>query len=193
MDLYFDFNVHKVWTISVGNLRCDQYSINTYYNLVKLIPIEWQLILMSDGSFTQNLISLTGNIIQVKIVSQSMYKLDNYNKKIREIWLIDQSYNKLAFAQSIWPKYDDELDYTLTQSKKPIGQSFVESQADIYRDIHEIYCGYCKNLDNEFQFDDIVWGRKYTIYSNNKPLTTIHEIFSPQIIDFFVPFIPYKI
>lgn len=189
MNLYYDYNVHKVWKVRLNNLKGSPYNKHTYYKLIKFIPVEWQLILMSDGSFTQNLISLTGHSIKLNIVSNSIYQLDKNNSKIREIWLIDQYYNKLAFAQSIWPKYDNQISYAFTNSNKPIGQTLFESQTDVYKDIHEIYCGYCTNLDHQFQFDDVIWGRKYTMYSNKEPLTTIHEIFSPKIIDFFRPYI----
>ena len=68
---------------------------------------------------------------------------------------------------------------------KPIGQSLIESRIDIYKDIHEIYYGYCQHLENRFQINEPTWGRKYTIYCENRPLTTIQEIFSPQIVEFF--------
>lgn len=68
---------------------------------------------------------------------------------------------------------------------KPIGQFLIESQADIYKDIHEIYFGYSKNLENQFNSKGPIWGRKYTLYYHQEYLATIQEFFSPYLINFF--------
>ena len=142
---------------------------------------------MSDGSYTQNLISLTGEIIHLNIVFESKYYTLNNNSHIREIWLTDSSYKKLAFAQSIWPLYNKTQNNILKLNNQTIGQLLIESKIDIYKDIHEIYYGYCIYLEEQLSINEPIWGRKYTIYYNKKPLTTIQETFSPNIIDFFIP------
>lgn len=59
----------------------NNYEINNqpyYYNV---IPKAWQLILISDGSFTKTLTSLTGQKTQIDILSQYTHKLINSKKK----------------------------------------------------------------------------------------------------------------
>ena len=167
----------KLWTLSTEK--------DLDNNKVKeIIPTEWQLILMSDGSFTQHLNSLTGKIINLNIVNNFVYKHYNVKHIVREVWLKDHEYNKLTFAKSIWPLCTYKTLYTSILRSKPIGQSLIESKIDMYKDIHEIYYGYCKYLAQTLKITEPTWGRKYTIYSQNKPLATIHEIFSPRIINF---------
>lgn len=178
------YKFQKIWSIPIGKFSKNIHSIN--YNLKEFIPKEWQLILMSDGSFTQNLISLTGKIISLSIISQSIYYPLNSKSCIREIWLVDSLCRKLAFAQSIWPKYNKNENNIFKPNNQTIGQLLIESKVDIHKDIHEIYYGYCTYLEKHLSINEPTWGRKYTIYYNNRPLTTIQEIFSPSIINFFI-------
>ena len=149
------------------------------------LPIVWDLLLKSDGSFTQNLNSLTGQIIQVEILSlYNNFKICN-NCTIREVWIKDQQGNKLAFAKSLWPnKIQNKLLVNLPVNQ-PIGQSLIQFKIDIYKDIHEIYYGYCQYLEENFHHKGPMWGRKYTLYYEDKQVATIQEIFSPQILKLF--------
>nr|AOM64568.1 hypothetical protein Riqu_089 [Riquetophycus sp.] len=180
MNAHYKFK--KIWTISLNN-------INNKQNIAKhnYIPLKWQLLLTSDGSFTQNLTSLTGNTINLNIISTFIYKSFKYTNHIREVCLQDTIYQNLAFAKSTWPIYkNNKITEIKKLHKKPVGQVLIESKIDIYKDIDEIYYGYCEHLENQFQIDEPIWGRKYTIYYKNYPLTTIQEIFSPNIVNFFV-------
>ena len=185
MDLHNDYRFYKIWSISVNNNITKQNHKHITYELINSIPIELQLILMSDGSFTQNLISLTGNIINLNIIFKSTHKILNSSNHVREILLTDTTCKPLAFAQSIWPKYDNRIQYSAILKNQPIGQSFIESKVEIYKEMHEIYYGYCTLLEKKFFSDGPIWGRKYTIYHKQKPLTVIQEIFSPEIINLF--------
>ena len=158
----------------------------TNYYLDRLVPIEWQLILTSDGSLTQTLHSLTGQLIQTQILSQYRYRLINEinNNNIREIWLEDYKYNKLIFAKSLSNLYSNNRIKIQFPKYKPLGQLLIEFQSDIYKDIHEIYSGYCTYLEHKFNCYGPIWGRKYSIYYQKIRLTTIQEFFSPQIIKF---------
>lgn len=53
---------------------------NSYY-LNNLIPKEWQLILLNDGSFTKTLTSLTGQKTNIHILGEYTYKLISNKKK----------------------------------------------------------------------------------------------------------------
>lgn len=159
---------------------------NTNYTLKNLIPIEWQLILLSDGSFTQNLNSLTGKRIKIEVISLNSIKRikSKNNITIREIWIKDNKDKKLAFAKSLWPVINSPSNIKLPKNQS-IGQSLIEFKVDIYKDIHEIYYGYCGYLEKKFNYNGPTWGRKYTLYYKKKHLATIQEIFSPQITNFF--------
>lgn len=166
-------NFHKHLILQVQN--------TPYYYFNYYIPKEWQLILMNDGSLTQSLISLTGQLVNLKIIRQYNYKLTNSLYKKRQIWLEDYQSNKLAFAQSLWPlPKNDQLS-----NHKPIGQSLIKYQFDIYKDIHEICYGYCEHLETMFNYKGPIWGRKYTIYHQKTRLVTLQEVFSPEVINLF--------
>nr|YP_009397179.1 hypothetical protein [Thuretia quercifolia]ARW66365.1 hypothetical protein [Thuretia quercifolia] len=112
-------------------------------------------------------------------------KSNTYNKNIRSIWLENSLYTKLMFAKSIWKfKYYNEIDTKITNNK-PIGKSIILLQIDILKEIHEINYGYCKYLEDKFQTNIPIWGRKYTLYYNNKSYVTVQEFFSPYIKNFF--------
>nr|YP_009294485.1 hypothetical protein Aspa_089 [Asparagopsis taxiformis]AOM65968.1 hypothetical protein Aspa_089 [Asparagopsis taxiformis] len=173
------------------------YSFNQFQNLLMfskkriyvtnpiisyLIPMEWYLILMSDGSFTQHLYTLTDTKIKTNlIINFNNNKYINYKKLyLREIWLENSSKEKLAFAKSIWNLNNlYEIKFPL---HKPIGQSFIDLKIDIHQEINQIFYGYSNNLNKKFQDQHILWGRQYTIYSKKQPLVTIEEYFSPKII-----------
>lgn len=140
---------------------------------------------MSDGSFTQHLYSLTGVSIKANIISENNNNRYQHYKQthIREIWLEDVFKYKLAFAKSIWNL--NNLYNIKLPLEKPIGQSLIELKIDIHKEIHEIYYGYSYYLNNQFNNEHAIWGRKYTIYSNKKPIVTIQEYFSPYIIHLF--------
>jgi len=179
-------HINYFYNIDVSILSTYQIdNNNTSYKLLqKIIPIEWHLILMSDGSFTQNLHSLTGKLIKIKIIWQTKNKyISDKNIYLREIWLEDESEYKLTFAQSVWHKND--YPNILLPLHKPVGQSLIQLEKDIYKDIHEIYYGYSHYLNNAFHSNKAIWGRKYTIYSNTKPIATIKEFFSPHLIKLF--------
>nr|YP_009295376.1 hypothetical chloroplast RF21 [Dasya binghamiae]AOH77388.1 hypothetical chloroplast RF21 [Dasya binghamiae] len=154
-------------------------------NSCKFIPIEWQLILANEGSFTQILNSLSGKKIHINMLQKNHYTSKNMNKHIRCIWLENSIYTKFIFARSIWIfTYLDTID-NIIQANKPIGNSLINSQVDTYKNIHEIYYGYSKDLEQKFQNHQPLWGRKYTLYYKNKSSVTIQEFFSPYIINFF--------
>ena len=150
MDLHNDYRFYKIWSLSIKHPRKQQHNKYITYQLINSIPIELQLILMSDGSFTQNLISLTGRMIDLNVVFKSTHKILNHSNHVREILLTDTAYKPLAFAQSVWPKYENETQHSATFKNQPVGQSFIESKIEIYKEMHEIYYGYCTLLEQKF-------------------------------------------
>lgn len=172
-----DYSFKKFWSISIKQESNDK--------LRDILPIEWQLILMSDGSFTQHLNSLTGSIINLYIINNFTYTYCNMSYNVREVWLQDNQYKDLTFAKSVWPLYKNDIQYISIYQNKPIGQLLIESKLDIYKDINEIYYGCCRYLEKKLRIIEPTWGRKYTVYYKSKPLITINEIFSPKVIRCF--------
>nr|YP_010485089.1 hypothetical protein Ycf21 [Hypnea cervicornis]UVW80783.1 hypothetical protein Ycf21 [Hypnea cervicornis] len=59
----------------------DSYKINNNSYINKLIPKVWQLILINDGSFTKHLTSLTGQEINIDVLSKYKNRIINSKKK----------------------------------------------------------------------------------------------------------------
>nr|YP_009295835.1 hypothetical protein Schim_089 [Schimmelmannia schousboei]AOM64770.1 hypothetical protein Schim_089 [Schimmelmannia schousboei] len=175
MNIYTFYTFHFIFSLPVNK----NYS---YKNLSSIIPTEWQLILMNDGSFTQNLHSLTGKHININISQTLNARSNNKKKNRRVIWLEDEINNKFISARSLWILQSNNNQYIKTN--KPVGQSFIESKADIYKEINEIYYGYCTYLEQKFNSKNPIWGRKYTLYYNQQSYAIIQEFFSPQLINF---------
>jgi len=150
--------------------------------LLRTIPNEWLFILMNTGSFTKNLNSLTNTDIHIDISQKynyQTYKLSN----IRTVWLKKKN-NKFAFAQSRWIINNSNYESFQILTNKPVGESFIINEIDLHKNIEEIYCGHCYNLEKYFESKKPIWGRKYTVLNKNKSLTTIQEYFSPQLTNF---------
>lgn len=158
-----------------------------YFEQLKLssIPHEWQIILINEGSFTQNLNYISGN--KIKITMQQKYNYNFYNNEInniRYVWLENSIYTKLTFARSLWIfKYKDNLYHQL-KINKPIGSLLINNEKDIYKNVYEIYYGYCQFIEKYFEINQPIWGRKSILHSNDKAYANIQEFFSPHIIKF---------
>ena len=157
-----------------------------FYRLSHLIPIQWQIILLNDGSLTEVL-----NYLNEKQITFNMFQKNNYainnNRYLRYIWMEDNIYTKMMFAESLWQfkyinnnKEEDTLKYNI-----PIGKLIINTKVDIYKKIHEIYYGYSIKLENKLNYHQPIWGRKYTLYYKNQLFITIKEFFSPGIINYF--------
>nr|YP_009500331.1 hypothetical protein [Gracilariopsis heteroclada]AXE43493.1 hypothetical protein [Gracilariopsis heteroclada] len=156
------------------------------FNIEKnaLIPNKWKLLLMNDGSFTQNLNSLTNEqITTLQAYTENQYLIKK--RKIRNIYLTNNSNQYLAFARSYWILNINHQIHNNLINNQPVGQLFINHQTDIYKDIHEIYYVHSAFLENTFKSLGPVWGRKYTIYYRYKPIITLQEFFSPYLINFF--------
>nr|QCI06382.1 hypothetical protein [Dictyurus purpurascens] len=172
------YTFHKFHSVFILPIKKNNYLRKKLLNIIKL---EWKLILINEGSLTQVLHSLSGNKLKIQMFQKS----NKYYKNIRSIWLEDSLYTKLIFARSMWMyKYINEINNKI-KNKKPLGKSIIISQIDILRKIHEINYGYCQYLEYKFQSNIPIWGRKYTLYYNNKAYITVQEFFSPYIANFF--------
>lgn len=151
---------------------------------IRFIPTEWRLILLNSGSFTQNLNSLTGYKVKAcmaKIKNKQIIK----QQKLRSVYLANYWGEKLAFARSLWEIEIEHKTNIILIGDKPMGQSLIEHQTDIYKDVHEIYWTYSACLEHKFKSVGPIWGRKYTLYCQDRPFVTIQEFFSPCLINLF--------
>ena len=153
--------------------------------LPESIIIQVKLILVNDGSHTRTIQYITSQTTNIQIAQNYYKKSTKISRQIRCVWLETSIYTKLTFARSLWTILSNNIDIKTIQKKSPIGQSFIENKIDIYKDLHEIYYGYCKDFEKTLKFKKPIWGRKYTLYYKNQSHITIQEFFSPNVIDFF--------
>nr|AYR06329.1 hypothetical protein [Renouxia sp.] len=151
------------------------------------IPITWRLIIIGQGSFTQNLNSITGEKIYVELVSQKV-KINRLNPltnhTIRRVWIKNKQGNKLAFAESYWNQ-SDRFFANLT-SEQPIGKSLIEFETDFYKEIQQIEYGHSYLLEKAFRTQEPIWSRKYSIWHDSRPIATIREFFSNELIKYLI-------
>lgn len=177
MNICFHSSFYPIYTIQYDQIRYQQKQIDKY------IPKKWQFILTNTGSFTQNLNSLF--IDKITIEMRQKYQYSNQKKllNIRNTWLVKNHKTLTTFAKSIWSINNKYTIYSKILDKKPIGYSLIDSEIDIHKHLQEIYCGYSKNLENSFQQQNIIWGRKYKVHYPNNSFVIMKEYFMPQIIE----------
>ncbi|KAK9908334.1 hypothetical protein WJX75_006252 [Coccomyxa subellipsoidea] len=91
----------------------------------------------------------------------------------------------LVCATSWWNT--DEIARYLGQTQKPIWINLSVNRTELYREITQVYCGHSPDLERRFGQKGPFWGREYIFWHDGKPLTLIHEIFSPALEDYLGP------
>lgn len=177
--IYIHQVFHYIFILPIHKI---QNKLNVF---IKFIPIKWQLILMNDGSFTQNLYYINNIPIDIQICQKKNYEPNTSYRNIRCIWLKNCLYTKLIFARSLWKFSNLNLLNNHILREKPVGLSLIKTKLDIYKEFHEIYYGYCQLLEKKLNIYQPIWGRKYTVYYYSNSYATIQEFFSPDIISFF--------
>ena len=165
-----DSNINFV-TLWKSNINHNGQNLN-------LIPLEYQLIVTSNGSLTQNLNCITTKNINILLVKQKTiehYHKDNKNNILREVWLQDEENNKLVFAQSFWKKCI-QICQSL-QKTQGIGKLLIESEIDIYKEMKEISYGYLFDLELMFETQKLIWSRQYISWHKQEELTIVKEFF----------------
>lgn len=159
---------------------------NQIYNNTS-IPAIWKPILLGDGSFTRHCQILTYKTISIDHIYTYVYSKDKeqaISKPFinRKVWIGTSISRKLILASSWWTIEEYETIYKYPS--QAIGAFFIQSELDIYRDIHEIFLGYSLELEQLFASKGPFWGRYYTLFHKGKPLSIIYEIFSPSLENF---------
>lgn len=176
--MYFNSYFHPVYTIRYNQIKNQQKQIDRY------IPPKWQFILTNSGSFTQNLNSLFKDKITIEMRQKYQYNSQKKLLNIRNTWLIKNNITLTTFAQSIWSINNNYNLYNKILNKQPIGYSLIDTEIDIHKHLQEIYCGYSNTLEESFEQQNIIWGRKYKVYYPNKSFVIMKEYFMPQIIEY---------
>lgn len=177
------------WHSLLVRWRSESHHIQEGLPQIRLAP-SWQLLLLSDGSTTRHLQLLTGEPIEVDLIEMSEIGCDrdhapNLIDEIeaprlrRQVWLRTQSGERLAYATSWWEA--NQVDEYLRNRAQPVWASLAELRTELYRDIREVVYGDSRSLEQEFGDKGPFWGRYYIFWHNQRPLTLIHEIFSPKI------------
>ena len=73
------------------------------------------------------------------------------------------------------------MDEFLKDKDKPIWVSLSEGQVEIYREIQFVHQGHNKDLQELFQCEGPLFGRRYIFWHQSKPLCLIYEVFSPKL------------
>jgi len=177
MNINFNSSFYPIYTIQYDQIKDQQKQID------KHIPQKWQFILTNTGSFTQNLHSLFIDKITIEMRQKYQYSPKQTLLNIRNTWLVKNDTKFTTFATSIWSIDNKYKLYSKILNKQPIGYSLIDSEIDIHKHLQEIYCGYSNNLENSFQQQNIIWGRKYKVYYPNQSFVIMKEYFMPQIIE----------
>jgi chorismate lyase len=91
----------------------------------------------------------------------------------------------LVYAASWWNEAD--AAHLLKDASVPVGAVLRQSRAEIFRDIRSVYLGDCPKLALMFGAPGPFWGRDYVFWRHGRPLTVIHEVFSPQLSRYLGP------
>nr|YP_009297789.1 hypothetical protein Kuma_089 [Kumanoa americana]AOM67523.1 hypothetical protein Kuma_089 [Kumanoa americana] len=173
----------KIWEVALND-KTDYYS-----KIKKRLCRNLQVLLISDGSLTNNLNILEAVPISLQLIKQEeqLYYSSIPNKTsiftAREILLTHTKEKYIIFAKSYYQQ--NILPIDLIKNNKPLGKLLIDSEVEIYRKIHSIYYGYSSILEKKFQYQGPIWGRSYDILGNQKILTLIHEFFHPTVLKKF--------
>ncbi len=80
-----------------------------------------------------------------------------------------------------------QVEQYLRDTAAPIWVNLSRGRAELYREIQSLQQGDSKFLERHFGRPGPFWGRQYLFWHGGKPLTLIHEAFSPALDDYLGP------
>lgn len=154
-------------------------------NLDKYIPHVIYMLLLSEGSLTKSIDSVTGEITRVQLINNQRIGIcHNHIAKpqiYRQIWLGNQDNCKLVFASSWW---NQKMFYEyLPKPNIALGKMLIENELNLRREIHNIYYISSKKLEQFFHLQGNIWSRSYTLFNEDKPFVLVQEFLSPGLIN----------
>ena len=87
--------------------------------------------------------------------------------------------------QTLKPKpWAAQVQEYLLDTAAPIWVNLSRGHIELYREIQSLQCGHSAYLEQQFGRAGPFWGRQYLFWHDGKPLTLIHEVFSPALDEY---------
>ncbi len=149
----------------------------------------WQIMLLGDGSPTRHLNLLTGHKVKVKLIAMQAEEKQVEEAPVevkelipplirRQVWLSCRS-QTLAWAESWWNQ--KEAEHHLKNKEQPIWDSLTKGRSELFREVDGLALVNASWLEKEFQQKGPFWSRHYRFFRQEKELTVIREVFSPDL------------
>ncbi|MEC7383028.1 MULTISPECIES: chorismate lyase [Prochlorococcus] len=153
------------------------------------LPGPWRLMLLGDGSPTRHLRLLTGHEVQVNLIAMQPEPNPDATapQEVRElkppllrrqVWLICDSHT-LAWAESWWNF--DEAEKHLHNRNQPIWDSLTKGRSELFREVDGLGLVAADWLESAFGQTGPFWSRHYRFFRQERELTVIREVFSPEL------------
>ena len=158
-------------------------------NSLPKISGSWKLMLLGDGSPTRHLQLLTNQETKIKLIAMQIDPLSGEEgpREInqlkgplirRQVWI--KSQNKyLAWAESWWNA--EQVSVNLKAKEEPIWKNLTQDRSELFREVDSISLVNSQWLQDEFCVKGPFWSRNYRFFRDQKPLTTIREVFNPHL------------
>ena len=145
-------------------------------------------MLLGDGSPTRHLRLLTGHEVQVNLIAMQPEPNPDATapQEVRElkppllrrqVWLICDSHT-LAWAESWWNF--DEAEKHLHNRNQPIWDSLTKGRSELFREVDGLGLVAADWLESAFGQTGPFWSRHYRFFRQERELTVIREVFSPE-------------
>tara|TARA_Y100001968_G_C19352950_1_gene715656 strand:+ start:868 stop:1347 length:480 start_codon:yes stop_codon:yes gene_type:complete len=146
-------------------------------------------MLLGDGSPTKHLHLLTGKEVNVEVIAMEEENLiekstpkevNKLQKPLirRQVWL-KCGEKTLAWAESWWNLLEAEKH--LQNKDQPIWKSLTQDRYELFREVDGLSLVTGKWLESKFNHKGPFWSRYYRFFRQNKELTVIREVFSPEL------------
>jgi len=137
-----------------------------------------RVLLWHDGSMTKALEALTNESVSVDVQRVTYSE----NRVLRDV-LLKAGSVPLVVASSVWPqeRYTEVMG---SSERLPIGKNLNNKRLEQFREIHYVDQVECDTKLSELLGDELgtmLNRRNYTIYQDQRVLTTITEIFSNKV------------
>ena len=154
------------------------------------LPGPWRLLLLGDGSPTRHLRLLTGHEVQVTLITMQPEPTADKSapKEVselkppllrRQVWLTCGSHT-LAWAESWWNH--DEAEKHLHNRNQPIWDSLTKGRSELFREVDGLALVTADWLESKFCRAGPFWSRHYRFFRQERELTVIRAVFSPEQI-----------
>lgn len=154
------------------------------------LPAFWRLMLMSDGSPTRHLKSLTGDEVEVELIAMQPetelpLQCPNGAQDLvappflrRQVWKFC-SKATLMWAESWWNQQTAQEIFR--DRNVTIWHNLRGDLVELNRDIDQLGQVQDPRLQERFGRTGPFWSRSYSLFKGGQALTVIREVFSPAL------------